>query len=232
MLRDRLAKTFQFNDLSMGNFPADHTLRPLACVVRQRYRYSQLLLLDILMLHKRVANGMETMLLESQEPGASIAKPNLLYHYKLHSECWVYQMRRTLDALVQFVEILRHANVSAPPVKLESTGISSLLSEGCTCRKAYPIVMGDDACFSKDNTRFIKTLNDLFNGMKHHWIHEESHNRFCKEWPTIVSFYAKNNDLSQGVVYHNHNAYHLAMGFQDNVARILSNVRKSLDTDR
>ena len=92
----------------------------------------------------------------------------------------------------------------------------------------YRIILGDNGCFRSDPTDFPNIMNDLFNSMKHCLLHEESQNLFFPDptTPSIVSFYVKYNRLADEPTYHNHNAFHVMMGFQDTVARIRINLNR------
>ncbi len=54
-------------------------------------------------------------------------------------------------------------------------------------------------------------------------MHDESYPLISREIPTITSYQAKKNGHNNEIIYHNHKSYHLMMGFQDTVIRILKN---------
>jgi hypothetical protein len=54
-------------------------------------------------------------------------------------------------------------------------------------------------------------------------MHDESLSPQLTSHPVARSYQAKNNDHRSTIVVHNHNIFHLAMGFQDAVLRIFDN---------
>lgn len=82
-----------------------------------------------------------------------------------------------------------------------------------------------------ETTGFIATINSLFNSFKHCLMHEESCMPMGADTPIIVSYHAKNNNHNNEIVYHNHNAFHIMMGFQDNVMRIIRNQKLRQQTN-
>ena len=120
--------------------------------------------------------------------------------------------------------------ISEPSKKMKPDGIGELLGKNGGKFAVYPVFLGAESKFAVDGSNFLRILNDLFNSVKHSVVHQESHSLFGREFPTVISFSSKNNNFTDGYKYHNHNAYHLMMGFQDCVARVLINLRLSTDS--
>jgi hypothetical protein len=85
------------------------------------------------------------------------------------------------------------------------------------------ILIGDGNEYAGDATNFLSTINSLFNSYMHCLMHEESCMLMGIHFPTLVSYYAKKNNYNKEILHHNHNAFHIMMGFQDNVLRIIKN---------
>jgi hypothetical protein len=84
-------------------------------------------------------------------------------------------------------------------------------------------MLGLSSEFDSDKTEFLLTTNNLFNAMKHTHMNVETQVTFGADYPTIVAYRTLGQVTEDNVVYHNHNAYHLMMGFHDAVDRIVGN---------
>jgi len=232
----RMAASYERNDLYESDFPNFVKQGSYLCLsdtIIQRYRYCQKTFDELLKIYAQILSVTHpSQVTPSYIPGDGdwlMGRPTELYEYRLLSENWVYQMRRTIDSLVQLSAL--HANqIGELSVKIEPDGIGRLLGKDGNKFSIYPIFLGSERWLHSDDTDFLGILNDLFNSMKHCVAHEESHPLFCRECPTVVSFYSRHNDFRDGYKYHNHNAYHLMMGFQDCVARVLKNLCISTDS--
>ena len=154
---------------------------------------------------------------------AFATSPTALYRYKLEIETITYLMRRVLDSLVQLSYLLTNYADFESTKAIACNEIGPFLNPKTASTDLEKIIIGDGIDYSKDPTNFLRTINDLFNSFKHCFMHDESYHLICPETPTATSFQAKNNQHINEIFYHNHNAYHLMMGFQDNVMRILEN---------
>jgi len=157
----------------------------------------------------------------------SVASPNTtpskIYEYKLESESMIYLMRRILDSLVQLTFLLtNHAKFEETKI-ITHGEIGRFVDIELATSDMERIIIGDDADYQKDPTNFLRIFNDLFNSFKHSLMHDESYLLMCPDIPSITSYQAKRNNHNNEIIYHNHNLYHLMMGFEDNVLRILSN---------
>lgn len=227
----RKAATYTQDELTHDDFP-NHGLRfftAIAC----RYRFSHYLFDELLTLHKEQFAG--SQLHSVMAPGRAQAKhltanPSKKDKYNYSTENWVFQMRRTLDSIVQYASlIINQTSHSEEMPKIQVSGIDQLLKSGGNETKTFQILFACPTLKEADPTDFLKVINDVFNTMKHHWFHEESRNTYCEEWPTIYTYYAKNNDPEKnGLFLHNHNCFHLMMGFQDIVRLFLGNLNKSI----
>ena len=88
------------------------------------------------------------------------------------------------------------------------------------------IIIGYEDDYSSDDTGFLSAINGLFNSYKHSLMHDETYSLLCTEVPTFVSYQAKYNNHNSDIIYHNYNAYHIMMGYQDTVKRLLGNKNK------
>lgn len=151
-----------------------------------------------------------------------------LYELKLESESIIYLMRRVLDSLVQLTYLLTSFDefLKTKIIKFNEIGkFTRLENSNLDIEK---IIIGDKNCYKSDNTDFLYIINSLFNSYKHSLMHDESYKLLCKDFPTFVSLQVKKNNHNDNIIYHNHNAYHIMMGYQDTIKRILKNQHKYL----
>ncbi|MEM8640980.1 MAG: hypothetical protein AAGG51_19535 [Cyanobacteria bacterium P01_G01_bin.54] len=145
-----------------------------------------------------------------------------IYEFKTEMELIVYLMRRILDSLVQLIDLMVHFSDFEKTKKLTHESIGSVLSPKVKKTLVKQIILGDEN-YEKDTTGFLGILNDLFNGFKHSLMHDEVFGQVGVDFPTFTGILVKHADHERTIQYHNHNAYHLMMGFQDCVTRILRN---------
>jgi hypothetical protein len=138
-------------------------------------------------------------------------------------ESMIYFMRRCVDLLVQSYCLNFSENKSA--IKVDSIGKALLLKGADRVRYAdmLAIFLGDLEGRESDETNFLSILNDISNSYKHGFLISESDVFRSLTFPNIVLFEYKNNKFENTAVVHNHNAYHIMMGFQDTIRRILKN---------
>lgn len=146
--------------------------------------------------------------------------------YKFIVEELIFHIKGVLDSLVQIAYIYTSFTDFTNTQKIEIDSIGELLKTKNKTSETYKIIFGDEQNFDSDKTGFLPLINDLFNSFKHCMLHLESHRLMGVDIPTILSYYAKNNSFESTVYFHNHNAFHIIMGFQDNVDRINSNLQK------
>lgn len=132
-------------------------------------------------------------------------------------------MRRILDSLVQLSYLLTNYQDFEATKTIEYNEIGRFLDETHSTTDLEKIILGSDDGYSKDPTDFLRIINNLFNSFKHGLMHDESYRLVGADLPTVTSFQAKKNKHSGEIIYHNHNLYHIMMGFQDSVMRILNN---------
>lgn len=215
-----LPDNFPFDDLPEG-ISVD-----LAIQISQRYSYVHKLFDELIRLHKVVCrgDGINIIITQTDQRDLMIGQPLTFKEYRFLTESLVFQFRRTADSLVQFADLQTQCVSESEVTALSNSGLESLLRPGGDRSKVYSIIMGDGEIFEKDETQFAETINELFNAMKHHYSHEESF-RLISNIPNVVSYFVKHNDPANGVVFHNHNAYHLMMGYQDWVNRVSKNLK-------
>ena len=228
----RKVSTYEHDELTFDDFP-QYELRFSVAIVR-RYRFSHYLFDELLSLHKEQFSGARLGSVMAPGPENAYllaAKPNKTDKYKYSSESLVFQIRRTLDSIVQYASLIadQPSNDTGMP-KIQLSGIDGLLKDGGNETKIFRILFAQQTLEETDTTGYLKIINDIFNAMKHHWFHEESLNNYCEEWPTIFTYYAKNNSPEKhGLFLHNHNCFHLMMGFQDIVRLFLGNLKGSFE---
>lgn len=152
--------------------------------------------------------------------------PSLHYMYKLEAESMVFLMRRVLDSLVQLTYLLTNYKDFERTKVIKYNAIGQFIKVTDPTKDIEKIIIGDERDYKSDHTGFFSVINDLFNSFKHCLMHDESNLLIGTELPTITSFQAKYNNHNEIIIHHNYNAYHLMMGFQDNVERILFNQRE------
>lgn len=231
---NRKAATYEADELTMEDFPQVDI--PFYTAIAARYRFSHHLFSELLSLHKAqfVGDGIHLVMTAPGQPKYLTARPSKLDKYRFSCENWIYQMRRTLDSIVQYASLIsEHESKEHRVYKIQVSGIDDLLKSGGNNTQTFQMLFDCTTLEEADPTEFLKIINDVFNAMKHHWIHEGKTNTFCEEWPTIRTFYTKNNDPEKyGLFLHNHNCFHLMMGFQDMVRQCLSNLKSTRKVEK
>lgn len=149
--------------------------------------------------------------------------------YKVESEFLVMMMKIFIDELVQLTFIMSNYELIKKDLSFE--GIDSLggiFFKNNNHMISKEIILGNDTEYEKDETRFLKILNDLFNSIKHSSLHHESYASYSKT-PNVVSYYVHYNKLSSyKVEFHNHSLAQIMFGFIENFERIIRNQKKYL----
>lgn len=153
--------------------------------------------------------------------GGDVFAPHMIY--KLEVEALVYHMRRILDSLTQLTYLITNTEDFQKNKTIAHNEIGRIADLKSASTDFELVLIGNGAEYKADNTNFLPTINTLFNSFKHCLMHEESCMLMGVSSPTIVSYHAKNNNHNNEIVYHNHNAFHIMMGFQDSVLRIIKN---------
>jgi hypothetical protein len=227
----RNSTTYEPLALSMyGNQFSNYPSMPMLCntalvvqAICQRTRLIHEKFEYILRLHKQVINDTIGIPLESPEYKSLAAHPTILYKYKLEVESIVYLMRRVLDSLVQLSYLLTNYTDFEQTRTIAHNKIGEFLDKQQPTTDLERIITGDGINYERDKTGFLRIINDLFNSFKHCLMHDESYQLVCINTPSVTSYQAKYNKHSNEIIYHNHNAYNIMMGFQDSVIRILNN---------
>ena len=186
-----------------------------------RYNYCHQLFSEINELYKIVIR-MESFPLGD----GSLLSP--LAQYKFQSENLIFQIRRTIDSLIQLSSLTYEHSGNDQPIKLKTSDLGQLVGKNQTAHLVHPIINGDKEKYAQDGTNFLEIINDLFNAIKHHASHEEDFGIPRDRFPFITSYYAEKNNYCQPVVFHNHYLHQLMMGYQDNVSRIVANLKLAL----
>lgn len=147
------------------------------------------------------------------------------YNYRVESEYFIMTVRSIFDELIQITFLLLQNTL-----KIEIDSIGELLKKKDKYIECYDIIFGNDDKYRKDNTNFLKTINNLFNSIKHSSIHYNAYQLYSNI-PNIVSFQKNKQDFSNSeVIYHNYALDHLIFGFIDNFHRIIENQKIYLST--
>lgn len=228
----RVMATYQPLGLSAfsGDFPSYPSI-PQICnsslvvtSICQRLRLIQEKFNAACFLHKAIVSGSLPLIpLDAPDAGNLACLPTHIYRYKLEIESIVYLMRRVLDCLAQLTYLITDADKFERTKRIAHNEIGRALDISTQGTDFSKIIVGGSERYENDATGFLKIINELFNSFKHCLMHDESYMLIGEENPTIVTYHAKHNDHSSMIVFHNHSAHHIMMGFQDTVLRILRN---------
>lgn len=215
----RLQNTYKREDMSFitSSFP-NYPSMPMLCnaelIVRaicERNNFIHDKFELIISLHQKVAYG---------------STVSDLYKYKLEIESMVFMIRKILDSLVQLTYLLTSFDEFLDTKILKYNEIGKFTNLKFPEDDAQKIIIGFGNHYSSDDTGFLYAINGLFNSYKHSLMHDETYSLLCTEVPTFVSYQAKYNNHNSDIIYHNYNAYHIMMGYQDTVKRLLDNKNK------
>ncbi len=230
----REASTWEPKAISHRDFPVYPNVFRLAAspvvVFRlvDNIRYIDAKFQHIVNFHSENLSRMQSSVIDRADGGASLcAKPTALGMYKLESEALIFQMRHCLDTLCRLTELLVDADKVNEERSFRCDFVGTLFSNKKNGQVAN-IIRGLGGNFEGDTTDFLRISNDLFNTMKHSHINAETQTVFSTDCPSIVALQLFNGKDKHEVTYHNHNAYHLMMGFHDSIDRILVNQKTFL----
>lgn len=207
------------------DFPAYPSI-PMICSgaivainISERFRHVHQKFESICQLHKLVIS--RTIEPPNTAEMGEVFAPHMTY--KMEVEALVYHMRRILDSLTQLTYLITNKDEFNKNKAIAHNEIGRVVDIKTANNDFEAVLIGNGNEYTGDSTGFLATINSLFNGFKHCLMHEESCILMGVDTPTIVSYHAKNNNHNNEIVYHNHNAFHIMMGFQDNVIRIIEN---------
>ncbi|MCT7587062.1 MULTISPECIES: hypothetical protein [Aliarcobacter] len=224
----RKVDTFQFIEPNMIDFMKFPTMPQLCNTALVGMRIQQSLIIinkkfaQCIDMYNLIRQGGGNKVLYSPNQGTMIFNPSIMYEFKMELESIVFIMRRILDSLVQLTDLLVNFSLFEKNKKLNYESIGSILSKEKNS-EIRDILVGNDI-YEKDTTNFLNISNDLFNGFKHTLMQDELFSNIGIDYPTILGFHVKYANHKKIIQYHNHNAYHFMMGFQDCIARILRNI--------
>lgn len=224
----RKMDTFQFVEPNMHDFMGFPSMPQLcnSSLVGTRI-YQSIIIVNkkfaqCIEMHKVIFQGGGNNVLYSPQKGTLTFSPSIMYEFKTELESIVFIMRRVLDSLVQLTDLMVNFSTFEKTKTLSHESIGSVLSPQAKDTPVKAIILGS-GLYEKDHTHFLEVSNNLFNGFKHSLIHDESFNLIGEDVPTFVGYIVKYGNYKKVIQHHNHNAYHLIMGFQDCVERILRN---------
>jgi hypothetical protein len=224
----RKMDTFQFIEPNMYEFMKFPSMPQLCNTALVGMRIHQSLIIinkkfaQCVEMHKVILQGGGNNTIFSPQKGTTIFTPSIVHEFKTELESIIFIMRRVLDSLVQLTDLMVNFSSFEKTKTLGHESIGSVLSSKAKNTIVKGIILGNET-FEKDTTNFLEISNNLFNGFKHSLMHDESLSQIGAEYPTFVGFLVKYANHKKTIQYHNHNAYHLMMGFQDCIARILKN---------
>lgn len=149
-----------------------------------------------------------------------------LYKYHFLVEELVASIRSAMDYIVQITYVLVcHSQYKENrTIAIDSIGALLRASNGGVLNNDIEnIILGDGIHFKKDESGFIKIINDLSNSIKHSLMHAEAFSIIGVDFPTVISLQINKNERNKKITYHNHSACHLVMGFQKSLKNILHN---------
>lgn len=225
----RKMNTFQFIEYNMHdfmNFPSIPQLFNGSLVGMRIYQ-------SLLFINKKFDYCLEIYktiksdnIIEAQLKAIQTSNPSPYYEFKIELESIVFNMRRILDSLVLLTNLTVDFSLVEKSKKIECSSIGQILYSSKVKNSTIKDIILGNELYEKDSTNFLNIINDLANCFKHTLIHDESFSLIGVDFPTIVGFYAEHNNYNNPnnvIQYHNHNAYHLMMGFQNCIERILRN---------
>ncbi|MGO2343971.1 hypothetical protein [Vibrio litoralis] len=224
----RKMDTFQYIEPNMFDF-MKYPNMPLLCntsSVGMRIHQSLIIInkkfSQCVEMHRLILQGGGNNIVYSPAKGVTIFNPSTMHEFKTEMESIIFIMRRVLDSLVQLTDLMVNFPSFEKTKTLGHESIGSVLSPKASNTDVKGIILGNKV-YEQDTTDFLKISNDLFNGFKHSLMHDESFKQIGAEFPTFVGFLVKYANHKKTIQYHNHNAFHLMMGFQDCISRILRN---------
>lgn len=227
-------------NLSLQAFPKYPSL-PMICnshlialEITQKVRVVQRKFKELSKLHAEMDNNFQKVN-EYPTDGPYLCLKGFEEHeanlYKYHFLCdeMVSHMKTTIDRIIQLSFVLTKFDDYISERYVRVSQIGNLGNNNNPKDDFERVVVGDDCKFKKDQTNFLKCINDLSNSFKHSMMHAEIYSIRGRDVATVCSYQAKDNKHRKEIIYHNHNACHLVMGFQDTVLRVLENHRRYVD---
>ena len=152
-----------------------------------------------------------------------------IYEYHFTCETFILDMRRYIDSLIQLIQIEQYHRSNDRTgdkpvfVTVDPDGVGRLLAN----KQKFPVLtrllFGEPHCEKCEE--FCSLINSLSNAVKHHAYYSDVYNMIGETCPTIVGYEMRNKRAEIGI-YHNHNAYHVMMGFQDFVTHSARQVKE------
>lgn len=162
----------------------------------------------------------------------SILEENPITLYKLRSEGLLLSIKSLIDELVQLTYVFCYQNSFETDKKIKIDCIGDLFNHAKETQ--FPIckqiILGDNNSYISDNTKFLESINELSNSIKHSFIHYETINHF-EDIPNIMSLYKERNDFkNMTALLLNFSLLQVMFGFQANFNRIIHNQKAYLDS--
>ncbi|NBW49653.1 MAG: hypothetical protein EBR49_06105 [Betaproteobacteria bacterium] len=131
-----------------------------------------------------------------------------VHSYFFTVEACLLSMRRVVDDLVMSVYCRANEEKVQDTRKIEVDGCGSLFRNG------EPTDFGAHVLseYIGPNRNFLEILIELSNCFKHSYLLSESR-AWGADFPTVLAIYAKRNDYSKSITFHNHSFGQIVMGF-------------------
>ncbi|WP_296302273.1 hypothetical protein [Gilliamella sp.] len=194
-------------------------------ILTYRYLHIQNEFIEVIDFHEKYVKNIQNIgMIFPQDRNPAIM-------YRLKTESLILSIRSLFDELVQLTYITCYKSIFIKDSQIKVDCIGDLFSPKKVtnyplCKK---IILGDDINYQQDSSGFLKMINNLFNSIKHSFIHYEVYNSFPPETPNVISLYKKQNDFSSGkVIFFNHSLFQIMFGFKCNFNRIINNQKEFL----
>lgn len=146
------------------------------------------------------------------------------YHFL--NESLVFQFRKFFETYLQMAQIYKFRETAASghdiPKKLQIDSLGSLkYTVGKKGLNDLSVLFyGSDGEKSPDY-EFLSLINDLGNASRHDAYFDDVYSLIGVDVPTLVGIELRLDGSNSKATYHNHNCFHLMMGFQDVTQRIM-----------
>ena len=230
--QENLPSTFKIDTILFTDMPTYEEIERFtnpqlqALMLTSKYSHIQHEFIDILDFHDKYIKNIQN----SEQFYSPNHNPMIMY--RLKTESLMLSIRSLFDELVQLTYVTCYKNDfnndNKKQIRIDCIGdlfSDSKIVNYPLCKK---IILGDENDYEKDKSRFLKTINDLFNSIKHSFLHYESMSLYS-DVPNIVSFCKDRNKFSSNkILFLNHSLFQIMFGFQSNFRRIIKNQKKYL----
>ncbi|MGS4944139.1 hypothetical protein ACVDG3_01555 [Meridianimarinicoccus sp. RP-17] len=161
-----------------------------------------------------------------------------LHDYHFLAESFVFDIRRFFETHLHLMQIIIHrgkkSNSESFPDAIDPDDLGALIRnrESRELQKTLSLCFFDDQDTEDRTLDYLGLINCLGNAMRHHALFSDAFNLLGHGTPTLVGYEfnnKKNNSkIRPGARFHNHNIFHLMMGFQDTSQKIIARSKRQL----